>query len=170
MAATYTLISSNVLTASAASVTFSSIPATFTDLVLRVSARADSGSFREPYLTLNNLTTSIYSFTRLYGTGSSVASSREAANTPSNMYPMFINGSTSTADTFGSLEIYIPSYTASQAKQISLFSVQENNTTAAYMEIAAQLVNTTAAINEITFTYANLVAGSSFYLYGISNA
>ena len=168
--ATYTLINSNVLSSSAASVTFSSIPATYTDLVLRVSARADSGDFREPYLTLNNLTTSIYSFTRLYGTGSSVSTDRETANTPSNMYAMFINGSTSTGNTFGSLEIYIPSYTASQAKQISLFSAQENNTTAAYMEPAAQLVNTTAAINEVKFTYANMVAGSSFYLYGISNA
>jgi len=38
--ATYTLISSNVLTSSAASVTFSSIPATYTDLVVRLSARA----------------------------------------------------------------------------------------------------------------------------------
>jgi hypothetical protein len=168
--ATYTLISSNVLASSAASVTFSAIPATYTDLVLRVSARADSGSFREPYLTLNNLTTSIYSFTRFYGTGTSVGSDREPATIPNNIYAMFINGSTSTADTFGSLEIYIPSYTASQAKQISLFSAQENNTTAAYMEPAALLVNTTAAINEVKFTYANMVTGSSFYLYGISNA
>ena len=39
--ATYTLISSNVLSSSAASVTFSSIASTYTDLVLRVSARDD---------------------------------------------------------------------------------------------------------------------------------
>ena len=40
---TYTLISSNVLASSAATVTFSSIPATYTDLVLRVSARNNDG-------------------------------------------------------------------------------------------------------------------------------
>jgi hypothetical protein len=38
MANTYTLIASNTLGASAASVTFSAIPSTYTDLVVRYSA------------------------------------------------------------------------------------------------------------------------------------
>ena len=169
--ATYTLISSNVLSSSAASVTFSSIPATYTDLLLKGSARGDQGSqFREVFLTLNNLTTSIYSYTRFYGTGTSRTSSNQTANTPSNTATIFVNDSGSTANTFASFEIYLPSYTASQKKPVSLFSAQEDNTTSAYMQSVAELVNTTTAINEIKLTCTNFVSGSSFYLYGISNA
>ena len=58
---TYTLISSNVLGSSAASVTFSSIPATYTDLVLRVSARTDADD--TSLITFNGTTTG-YSKTR----------------------------------------------------------------------------------------------------------
>jgi len=165
------LISSQTLGSAAASVTFSSIPATYTDLVVRGSARADQGNqFREIYLTLNNLTTSIYSYTRLYGTGTTRVSARETANTPSNTATIFVNDSASTANTFGSFEIYLPSYTVAQKKPISLFSAQEDNATSAYMQIVAELVDTTAAINEIKLTCTNFVSGSSFYLYGIKNS
>ena len=44
MPSTYTLISSNVLASSAASVTFSAIPSTYTDLVVRASIRSDATS------------------------------------------------------------------------------------------------------------------------------
>ena len=62
---TYTLISSNVLTTAAASVTFSSIPATFTDLVLRMSAQADgaSNAFDNITLTFNGTGTTCLLYT-----------------------------------------------------------------------------------------------------------
>ena len=52
MPATYTLIASNTLSSAAASVTFSAIPATYTDLVLRYSARSDGASV-DDYFSLN---------------------------------------------------------------------------------------------------------------------
>jgi hypothetical protein len=76
----------------------------------------------------------------------------------------------STANTFGSGEFYIPSYASSQYKPFSAFSVQENNTTAAEMDVIAALYSSTSAVTSIalfnasTFTFN---AGSSFYLYGI---
>ena len=75
---TYTLISSNVLTSSQASVTFSAIPATYTDLVLRISAQADgaSNAFDNITLTFNGTGTTNHSSTRLTGNGSVEASNR----------------------------------------------------------------------------------------------
>ena len=172
MATTYTLINSNVLSSSAASVTFSSIPATYTDLVLRISSRNDWAATQTSLkLTINGSSSSVYSFTRLYGTGSAAGSSRSSGNTSSFIY--YVNADTSTSNTFSSTEIYIPSYTASQNKPISVFSSQENNTTAAFLGVSANLFAGTTAISSLSLTEnngSNFMIGSSFYLYGISNA
>jgi hypothetical protein len=171
MANTYSLIASNVLSSAAASVTFSAIPATYTDLVLRMSARRDvaaaSGAFR---MRFNGLTTTIYSYTDLTGSGSAAASAR-ASGSSAFLEPETV-GNTATSNTFSSHEFYIPSYTASQNKPMSAFSVAENNTTAAEMSVAAYLLSSTAAINEILIypPSGNFMIGSSFYLYGIKNS
>jgi hypothetical protein len=84
-----------------------------------------------------------------------------------------VDGATATANTFGSTEIYIPSYTVSQNKPLSIFSVQENNTSSAFIVCAANLWRNTAAVTSIYLvpnTASNFIATSSFYLYGISNA
>ena len=170
MANTYTLISSNVLASSAASVTFSAIPSTYTDLVLRMSARrsnlATSGSFR---MRFNGLTTSIYSFTDLTSSGSAAYSARAISSAIAEPETV---GDTATANTFSSHEFYIPNYTATQNKPMSAFSVAEDNATAAEMSVAAYLLSSTAAINEILIypPSGNFMTGSSFYLYGIKNS
>jgi hypothetical protein len=173
MPSTYTRISSNVLSSSAASVTFSSIPSTYTDLVLRVSTRTtsvdvDGSAVR---VNFNGDNSSVYSTTILGGSGSA-ASSATSADT----YGWFsYNGMASagnTANTFASGELYIGSYTASQNKQMSSFYVSENNATAANMNSNALLWRNTAAISSIVLSVgsASFVAGSSFYLYGIKNS
>jgi hypothetical protein len=83
-----------------------------------------------------------------------------------------VNGN-STADTFGNGELYIPNYASSLNKQISEFGVNENNSSTASLNIGATYWRNTAVINTIIFypyNSSNFVAGSSFYLYGISNA
>ena len=169
MATTYTLISSNVLSSSAASVTFSAIPATYTDLVLRASIRTDAGS-PNVLLRLNGATTS-FSDTAIRGTGAAVNSLRDTAAANYN-YGGIANGTSSTSSTFTSLEWYIPSYTASQSKPSSTIGAYENNATTAYLTAVANLWSNSAAITEVLITQGsgNLVSGSSFYLYGISNA
>lgn len=174
MATTYTLISSNVLTSSAASVTFSSIPSTYTDLVLRVSARTDTGNdFDNLLLTFNGTGGTVYSYTDLRGDGAAATSARgsNAANTQIG----FADGSTATANTFSSHEIYIPSYTASQSKPLSAIGMQENNNATAYMRAYANLFRDNTAISSITINKnsgagTNFVSGSSFYLYGVKNS
>jgi hypothetical protein len=170
MANTYTLISSNTLTSSAASVTFSAIPATYTDLVLRVSGRTDQSTTGSGLrLTFNGTNTA--SNRQLQGSGTAAASA--SATGGSLQVAGNTNGATSTANIFSSQEIYIPNYTSSTVKPFSTFSVQENNITQAFIDIFANLQNETQTITSIVATIAsgnNFVSGSSFYLYGISNA
>ena len=169
--ATYTLISSNVLASSAASVTFSSIPATYTDLVLRYSARCDAAvTERLAYIELN-ATASGISETYLSGDGASATSFR-ATSQPFIGY-LRVPGTSGTASTFSSGEFYIPSYTVSQNKPMSVFDVAERNNATAYILAEAVLWSNTSAITQIKFGLdgsGSLVSGSSFYLYGISNA
>jgi len=170
--ATYTLIDSEVLTSSAASVTFSSIPATYTDLVLRYSVRADNASaVNNLRLQFNSDTSTNYSETFVRGNGATAASSR-TTSAVELVEGLVIDGDTSTANTFSSNEIYIPSYTVSQNKPISMQAVQEDNSTTGRFYASAGLWRNTAAITSL-YLYVNsgnIKSGSSFYLYGISNA
>ena len=77
MANTYTLIESQVLGSSAASVTFSAIPDTYTDLVFKFSVRSDrAATFDNIQARINADSGSNYSRTLLSGDGSSASSSR----------------------------------------------------------------------------------------------
>jgi hypothetical protein len=116
MPATYTLISSNVLASSAASITFSAIPATYTDLVVRVSARGSTAANTVGFvLQMNTDTGANYSYTNVQATGSTAQSINNVNNGYSNgIWNGYITGASATANTFGSAELYIPSYTASQ--------------------------------------------------------
>jgi hypothetical protein len=173
--ATYTLISSNVLSSTTASVTFSSIPATYTDLVLKTSLRSNKSNnlWTTIKLQVNGSSSAIYSYTELRGTGSGRDSTSGASQT-SIAYRQSANGDTSTANTFSNNEFYFPNYTGSANKVISVYNVQENNDTTAYVVASAGLVSASTAISSITLADLDptwsWLAGSSFYLYGISNA
>jgi len=174
MANTYTLIASNTLSSSASSVTFSSIPATFTDLVLKISARSTEAVADSSFDTkFNSVTTSTYSRVRLRVNGSVVSSSL-FSNASHIGGSDNVTGSSATANTFSNVEIYIPSYTVSQNKPVSLFNVCENNVTAFHMNVQAALWRNTAAISSITMdgipSSGQFVSGSSFFLYGIKNS
>jgi hypothetical protein len=172
MPSTYTLISSNVLATSAASVTFSAIPATFTDLVLRWSSR-DSNSLTDLRVAIifNNNSAS-YSYTYIYGNGSSAGSS-QATNT----FIRINGGSTgadATANTFSSSEMYIPNYAGTAYKPVFVIAMPETNAatfTGIGMTANAALYSNSTAISRIDLTASDsFVSGSSFYLYGIKNS
>lgn len=74
MTATYEPISTQTLGTAVASVTFSSIPATYTDLVLVFNGTSASAQFME--LRFNGDTATNYSQTRLTGNGTSASSDR----------------------------------------------------------------------------------------------
>jgi hypothetical protein len=145
----------------AASITFSSIPATFTDLYLVMSLR-NTVATSTGTLALN--TGGIYTRRRLLGDGSSASS-----DTPSSDY--LCSSSTDTASTFGTTGIYIPNYTSSVAKSYSVDTVSENNATTAYQILIAGLWSGTDAVTTITLTpqgaSADWAQYSSASLFGV---
>ena len=161
--ATFTQIGSAVTVGAggATSITFSSIPSTYTDLVCLVSGRG-TGVYLNIY---PNGSTSNLSGRYLYANGSSAASG--------SLNPiMYLDESTQTANTFSSSQIYIPNYAGSTYKSISVESVQENNATGAQMIIHAGLWSSTAAITSLVLTVdQNAISQyTTAYLYGVSNA
>jgi hypothetical protein len=175
MAPTYELIASNTLSSSAAEVIFSAIPATYTDLLVKVSARNDISGQVNSLLTmrLNADTASNYSRTRLYASGTFGAFSERNSNQGNQTDVSFFNGPAATSNTFGNAEIYIPNYVATTAKSVSGNSAVENNSASdASVGAHAYLYRGTAAITTIRFNIVsgNFVSGSSFFLYGINNS
>jgi hypothetical protein len=170
MANTYQLIEAKNLTSDAASVTFSSIPATYTDLVLNISARATPASVIERInLQFNGDTASNYFYTLLRGNGTNASSANSVANDIIELNGT--NGANTTSNTFSVNTIYIPSYTVSQNKSISTMSAVENNGSLGYQEIGAARWANNAAITSILIDVSgSFVTGSSFYLYGIKNS
>jgi len=165
--ATYTLISSNVLASSAASVTFSAIPATYTDLVIRASIR-NTSTTSITRIRLNGITSG-YSARSLTGDGATASSQTQST---AYLYSGELNTSSTTANTFTSMEFYLPNYLSTVNKPISTIASTENNATTAYTVAVAGLSTITSAITSIeVYVGANAFdVGSSFYLYGISNA
>jgi len=165
------LISSQTLGSSAASVTFSSIPATYTDLSIRWSVRTDYGNTRTGFrIAVNSITTN-YSETYLIGLPGFAGSGQYLGN--AYFIGEYIDGTNATSNTFGSGEMYIPSYTVSQSKPMGMFSVAEGDTsTDTGMYAKALLLAQNAAVSSLTLTAnaGNFVSGTSFYLYGIKNS
>jgi hypothetical protein len=176
MANTYTLIDKNILASTATSVTFSSIPATYTDLKLVASIRTDrTASPGENIRVQFNLDTgSVYS-TRLIDGDGTIAYSGSGSSEAS-ILAGYGNTDLSTSNTFSNFEIYIPNYlSTTAAKSILSDSVVENNSSTGYNTLFAGLWNpaTQAAITAIKLfpqLGLNFKINSSFYLYGIKNS
>ena len=168
MANTFELIASSTVGSSgAASIDFTSIPSTYTDLCLKISGRSsshDGTSWAGLAITFNG---NAVTGKRLYGVGSGTPASD--STTP---FGGAISGDTATASTFGNEEIYIPNYAGSAYKSASIDAATETNATAALLMLNAALWSYTAAINQITVTPAagSFVQYSTAYLYGVKNA
>lgn len=165
---TYVLISSQTLSGSAPSVTFSSIPGTYTDLALLVSARADSTTTARDITIVPNGASSGMSDKVLYGNAASASSYSDAA-----MYAGSVPDASATANTFGNIFIYIPNYAGLNQKSLSVDSITENNATTAVAQLIAGLWTGTSPITSLVLTPTaskNFVTNSSFYLYGVKNA
>ena len=173
MANTYTLIST--LEATSGSVTgfdFTSIPQTYTDLVILMCSRAvnDNTNIK---VTFNASSTAVYYVTYLQNSNGSVGSGDQ--NTQANILFSGTNAGTSaTASTFSNCKIYIPQYAnTSFNKQLTMDSTNPNNAgtfCASDLDSASWL--DTSAINQITIipNTGNFEQYSVASLYGIKNS
>ena len=172
---TYTQIGSAVTVGAggAATISFTSIPSTYTDLIVKYSARDNTsggGVSNNLYLQFNSSGGTAYSGRLLYGNGASALSASDSSNAQTIF--QYITSLGATSNTFANGEIYIPNYAGSSQKSTSSDSVTETNATGAITGLAAGLWANTAAITSITLTPASgtFVQHSTAYLYGVSNA
>ena len=174
MATTYKLISSvTVGSGGAANIVLSSIPSTYTDLILKWSLRGTTSAFRMNINLTYSSITSGYSSRYLAGQGSAGVSSASNATGTTQIYAGEIPAATGTTSTFSNGEIYIPNYAGSNYKSASIDNVQESNQdTNVYATLSAALLSNTTAISQIVITPGadNFAQYSTAYLYGISNA
>jgi hypothetical protein len=169
MANTYTLIASNTVGSGGASnITFNSIPQTYTDLVIRLSARTAATSVVDNLFIRFNGSSSNYRYRFMYGTGAAVGSSIGTDSVSS-----LVNGNNATASTFSNTEWYIPNYAGGVNKGYLAIDVSENNGTTAYLESWGHLWSDTSAITSIALTSTgsvNFLQHTTAYLYGIKNS
>ena len=169
MAYSFQLIEAKTLTTTSSSVTFTSIPQTYTDLLVKLSVKQD-GANAGLFLRPNSSTTNL-SHRKMY------ADSVSVSGDSGSIIFIFCNGSWSTSNTFTNTDVYIPNYTSSNYKSVSIDSVATSNTASAglsFLAFVAGLWSDTTAISSLNFVPegggANFISGSTFYLYGIKNS
>jgi hypothetical protein len=167
---TFTLISSvTVGSGGSASIDFTSIPNTYTDLCLKLSLRNSyAGTYVSGKLTVNSNTSSIYTSKNIAAGGSSVSSNSYGPATQMEWGPAGANSLT--ANTFSNIEMYFPNYAGSNNKPISIDGVMETNDASNNaLQFWAGLAATTTAISsiQVTFNAGSWMQYSNAYLYGI---
>lgn len=170
MANTYTLIaSSTVGSGGASSIEFTSIPNTYTDLLLVSNCRGtQAGLANDGKVTVNNSTTG-YSSRNLEANSVDATYSQTGGSTGVKIIDV---GGNATANTFSSIQIYIPNYTSSNHKCFSIDNVTENNGNNGWKQLGTALWSNTSAITSIKLTpdSGTYVQYSTAQLYGIKNS
>ena len=153
----------------ASSIDFTSIPSTYTDLCLKVSARSttSSGSLWNYIEVRPNGATTNGTYRQLYGTGSAAGSGNSTG-----LLAAYGTDSSATGSVFGNSETYIPNYAGSNYKSMSNDAVTENNATGALASFFATLWSQTTAISSLTLVFGtgNFAQYSTATLYGIKNS
>ena len=164
MPKTYEPIATQTLGTAIATVTFSSIPQTYTDLILVSTNATASGGYLFS-VRVNGDSATNYSSTRLLGNGTTASSGREA-----NYTFGFAGSVYSSSDPIGNAIVNFMNYSNTTTYKTFLM---RTNTANANTSLSASLWRSTAAITSISlgveFTQ-NFVVGSTFTLYGIKAA
>jgi hypothetical protein len=166
---TYESIATQTLGSAAASVTFSSIPGTYTDLVLIIASlnnTATNTSFQFQVGNGSIDTGSNYSATEIYGTGTVAGSDRASNDTAGYLNGPGIGTSTNIPNTYV-MNFMNYSNTTTYKTILLKGGSAEQNTVA-----VVNLWRSTSAINTIKIFQSvnNMATGSTFSLYGIKAA
>ena len=176
MANTYVAIATTTVGSGGASnFDFTSIPATYDDLLLHISSRSNRSAALDYWnLRFNNDSGNNYSsaWGKEYGPSVYEASTNSSAD---KMFIGWVNGNTATSNTFATNFIYIPNYLSSEYKSVSSEGGTENNATANNdyeLGFIGGLWSSTSSINRITLLPAvgTLLQYSTVTLYGIKKS
>jgi hypothetical protein len=170
MPGTYESIASQTLGSAAASITFSSIPATFTDLRLLLTFTSASGG-TQGKIIFNGDTAVNYSRRELTGSGSA-ASSNSVQDQPQLLIgENRVVGSSTTIPQFSTMDIM--QYKNTGMFKTCLMTNSNDLNGSGAVQAVVNLYRSTAAINSIvisTLSGTNLAIGTTAELIGISNA
>ena len=158
--ATYEPIATQTLGSTAATVTFSSIPGTYTDLVL-VTNNTSSGGLAGVYLeNINGNTATDYSSTKIFGTGTVASSDRNTSDTSVNIA---LSNSTQCNNIFHFLNY-------SNTTTFKTVLARGNSGGTGQTRASIALFRSTAAITSFRLSGVTFDIGSTFTLYGILKA
>lgn len=164
MPATYEPIATTTLGSSAASYTFSSIPGTYTDLVLIVNGGATSATYSLK-MQVNGDTASNYSDTSMQGNGTTAASNRNTSNTSMRSEAL----PTTTLN-----NVWIANFMNYANTTTNKTVLVRGNNASALVAANVNLWRSTAAITSIKVFFdaslSNILSGTSLTLYGIKAA
>ena len=158
----------------AATITFSSIPSTYTHLQLRATLRtSDSGSSAgDIVIQFNSDTGTNYSNHILYGNGSSAGAA--GASSQSKNYTIFTSTAIAGASYFGAAIVDVLDYAnTNKYKTIRSLSGADYNNTNGQVRFGSSVWLNTNVVSTITLTDyvgTNFAQYSSFALYGIKGA
>lgn len=167
MASTYTPIATTTVSGtSTTTVTFSSIPSTYTDLVLISNSGSSTAS--DLNFELNSDQGDKYSWTALGGNGTSAGSTRYSSQTYSGRLNWYAYQSTSN---YSLVNIaHFMNYSNSTTYKTIL---SRSNNSALGTDAVVNLYRSTSAITQIKLLLASnwyFLSGSTFTLYGITAA
>lgn len=166
MPATYEPIATTTLGSAASSITFNSIPGTYTDLRL-VIVSLNSSNNQDGKLTFNNDTATNYSTTHLYGDGSSAGTYRET--TVAYMTIFSLSNIVSSGASMAQVDIF--NYAGSTNKTALIQTANDKNGSGSVAR-SVGLWRSTSAITrlDLALTAGNYNSGTTATLYGIKAA
>jgi len=163
------LIESKTVATAVNTLQFTSIPQTFTDLYIVLSVRTSKAdNIGYSTIRVNNATTN-WTSRFLQGNGSATS-----ANSTTSAPDFFGSGNNTTGNTFGNGSVYIPNYTGSANKAMSIDFVSENNATGAFsamQRIVTAVWSSSSAITSFELVADgsdNLSVGTTVSIYGIT--
>lgn len=165
----FELIETQILASTTTAVTFSSIPAIYKHLQIRITARNTTAAASRPItLRMNADTGSNYAYHNIRGDGSNGSGS--VSNSQTSMIIAYSPGSTETANIFAVALVDILDYgSVNKTKSVRSFSGRYSSET--HIDHTGALWNSTSAITSIEVAdrslSSSLAAGTRISLYGI---
>lgn len=163
---TYTLINSSTLGSTQSSVTFSSIPATYTDLVLVCSIIATASTSAN--IQFNGDTASNYSYTVLDSDGTTASSNKQNNVTGIQLAGWSSNLGSSTNPS--PAIVHINDYSNTTTYKTGVVRSSAYGSSSSCVDLFIGMWRSTAAINSIKINASSFATGSTFKLYGIEAA
>lgn len=170
MAITYKLITTvTVGSSGAANITFSNIPQTYTDLILKLSSRSNVTDGNDPYDLVYTLNSTSTITSKVLRGDTATSSTNSITDRILRMGPVPSNWG---SNNFNNSEIYLSNYTTSNFKAWSADGVVPNNGTGTAVAMVAGLTSISVPVTTIIIApnAGNFVQHSSAYLYGIKNS